>query len=789
MTHKRKLRGIAILITLAFLLSLLPAGMAGAASAYRAATVPNVDDANDQELGTLIAEIDGGIIDGTDDVVNFWLPSDFVIDRLSLEVPASLAGKDNELTTTTATYEINYASLREVVYGNLKITKLSDNEFQVQATRIARAGDASIFKVTFKQVDVKSGFSGDIKVVAEAPSVSGFPSGEVVIARVPGGKVELSVTNAPTFSDDTTADPIRIRVKEVTAGSLKEGSDTKNSLKLTLPDGFEWKGVAGVTQLWGETIDGYRTSKTNGVNNKKYILVGGIGTDELTVNLVTYSNAAGWSYIKTSKATAFELKLNIEVSDETEAKAGDVVAKVSGESDATPSEVTIAKYGEYGATIEAKDAPQVFAGMLEQEIGDIVIKESVKGSLIQGRTVLLTLPANAKWGKLDDGDEDNGAEIKFVGFPGDDGRTAKYEIKKQSTSDAAELTLEDLEVVLEPGVTGDLVIEVSGTAGLSGKLVVGKVVAPVTMTAADKPAVKIGVQAQSAGDITITEAAAGAIKEGNLILDLPDGVRFATVPKVEVVSGDLDIDGANVKRQNDDNELLIPIDDDSNVASTIKITGVQYTVDRNVAEGDIVVKLKGDAVIEVNDESEISDYWGSDYDDAGNRVRFATYGGGTDYYEVKDEGLFPASTTAAKVVNATVVTPAPGEVKGTAVLVIGSTTMKVNGVDVTMDVAPYLKNSRTYVPVRFCAKALGIDENNIIWDGATQTATIVAGAKVIQMKVGSKAMIINGATVNMDTAPELVPPGRVCLPIGWLAWALGAKTSWDNATQTATLEL
>ncbi|MGQ9497496.1 MAG: copper amine oxidase N-terminal domain-containing protein [Desulfotomaculales bacterium] len=66
---------------------------------------------------------------------------------------------------------------------------------------------------------------------------------------------------------------------------------------------------------------------------------------------------------------------------------------------------------------------------------------------------------------------------------------------------------------------------------------------------------------------------------------------------------------------------------------------------------------------------------------------------------------------------------------------------------------------------------------------------MIAGAKVIQVKVGSQAMIVNGASVTMDTAPELVPPGRVCLPIGWLAWALGAKTSWDNATQTATLEL
>jgi len=43
--------------------------------------------------------------------------------------------------------------------------------------------------------------------------------------------------------------------------------------------------------------------------------------------------------------------------------------------------------------------------------------------------------------------------------------------------------------------------------------------------------------------------------------------------------------------------------------------------------------------------------------------------------------------------------------------VIGSTTMRVNGADVVMGVAPCLENSRTYVPVRFCARAPGGDED------------------------------------------------------------------------------
>ncbi|MGQ9756122.1 MAG: hypothetical protein ACUVRF_09235, partial [Desulfotomaculales bacterium] len=62
MTHKRKLRGIAILITLAFLLSLLPAGMASAATEYSAITKvtfdPSSDTAKRQWLGWVLVDID-----------------------------------------------------------------------------------------------------------------------------------------------------------------------------------------------------------------------------------------------------------------------------------------------------------------------------------------------------------------------------------------------------------------------------------------------------------------------------------------------------------------------------------------------------------------------------------------------------------------------------------------------------------------------------------------------------------------------------------------------------------
>jgi len=56
------------------------------------------------------------------------------------------------------------------------------------------------------------------------------------------------------------------------------------------------------------------------------------------------------------------------------------------------------------------------------------------------------------------------------------------------------------------------------------------------------------------------------------------------------------------------------------------------------------------------------------------------------------------------------------------VLMIGKTIYSVNGVDKTMDVAPYIdSDNRTMVPIRFVAQALGCTVN---WDESAMTVTI-----------------------------------------------------------------
>ena len=61
----------------------------------------------------------------------------------------------------------------------------------------------------------------------------------------------------------------------------------------------------------------------------------------------------------------------------------------------------------------------------------------------------------------------------------------------------------------------------------------------------------------------------------------------------------------------------------------------------------------------------------------------------------------------------------------TIVVTIDAASMTVNGETVTLDSPAVIENNRTYLPVRAIANALGVLDDNIAWDAATNTATLV----------------------------------------------------------------
>ena len=85
-------------------------------------------------------------------------------------------------------------------------------------------------------------------------------------------------------------------------------------------------------------------------------------------------------------------------------------------------------------------------------------------------------------------------------------------------------------------------------------------------------------------------------------------------------------------------------------------------------------------------------------------------------FGVSNDGIkWDAATRTATLTNSEV----------TIVVTIDAPEMTVNGEKVALDSPAIIENNRTYLPVRAIANALGVKNENIAWDAATNTATLI----------------------------------------------------------------
>lgn len=117
-------------------------------------------------------------------------------------------------------------------------------------------------------------------------------------------------------------------------------------------------------------------------------------------------------------------------------------------------------------------------------------------------------------------------------------------------------------------------------------------------------------------------------------------------------------------------------------------------------------------------------------------------------------------------------------------LFICSNMMRVDGEIKKMDAYPYIKNNRTYMPLRFVAENLGAD---VEWNEETRTANIISEEADIYVCANSKIITIDGKKVKMDVAPEIIND-RMMLPIRFIAEALNCSVEWDENTQKVTIK-
>ncbi|WP_411348152.1 copper amine oxidase N-terminal domain-containing protein [Paenibacillus sp. WLX2291] len=595
--------------------------------------------------------------------------------------------------------------------------------------------------------------SGDVNLSFSAAPNSGLPTGNVKVGTVvSSGQVAVEARDVQSKSDNFQ---FTLRVTESVAQSLK----TSNGLKLKLPSGFEWAANGAYTKLYGDNT-------VNSVN------VSGNGTDTITLNAPKLS----------ASATSFDLVLNFEVTDEDKAKDGDITASVSGNSSANVSSLVVGSYGEYGGGVTISSPTTVVAGQDEQQLGDIVVKESVAGSFVADRTVTLQLPEGARWQSVYTGGENtsgttgstetaNGLTAPNITYSGTDGRTMRLTFPSKNTSNkAGSFTLKDVEVAVQPGFTGDLNLTVAGSQGLTGTVKAATAVGAISLTATNATYnIAIGTDNASIGSLVLKEGAAGALTNDTDVTNpglvevlLPSGVSFGTTPTVSVTSGDLRIRNVSVDTYQNSTQgvLRFYVDSESTTASTVTISGVNLRIDRTVPQGDVVAKVQGPA-------ASYTAY------NTNNRTT-------TSWYD--------SNRAAAQAAIATIGTAPSGTENNAvkAIYTIGSTAYTVNGETRTAEVAPYVENGRTYLPVRYVAEALGVTQANILFDKATSVVTLIKGDRVVQLKLNTNQLTINGSTINMDVK-AVTKSNRTVLPIAWVGKALDAVVQYDAASKTVTV--
>ena len=114
--------------------------------------------------------------------------------------------------------------------------------------------------------------------------------------------------------------------------------------------------------------------------------------------------------------------------------------------------------------------------------------------------------------------------------------------------------------------------------------------------------------------------------------------------------------------------------------------------------------------------------------------------------------------------------------------------IQIDGVAIAMDVLPFMRDSRTFVPFRAIGEAFG----DVDWQQYTGTATVtLPDGSVIAMTIGNYDITVTNAdgeqaTITNDAAPIIVD-GRTMLPVRGLAEAAGFAVIWDQENQNVII--
>ncbi|WP_310832529.1 copper amine oxidase N-terminal domain-containing protein [Paenibacillus pedocola] len=101
--------------------------------------------------------------------------------------------------------------------------------------------------------------------------------------------------------------------------------------------------------------------------------------------------------------------------------------------------------------------------------------------------------------------------------------------------------------------------------------------------------------------------------------------------------------------------------------------------------------------------------------------------------------------------------------------------IRMNNVTVETDVAPYITNGTTMVPLKMAQQIPG---SSVQWNKSSKTVTITSGGETITLVAGQKTAKIGNKEVKLEAASTL-KQGRVMVPLRFIAESTRAYVLWN----------
>lgn len=491
--------------------------------------------------------------------------------------------------------------------------------------------------------------------------------------------------------------------------------------------------------------------------------------------------------------------IKVEATSAKEGATATIKVSASGNDSVSVEVATVVDYAVSMSVDEDEDVPVIYSGVDVDNTGitddsdheslEVSIDETFAGAWDNSKKFTLSLPEGVYAADVDvvvDGiDLDREDFIDAY----DNGEYEYFEFDKRifeendSDNDPYEMDV-TFTLVADPDFEGDVVLTLSGDAMEEQEVTIAKFVKPYTVSAQQNDLTIDYRNTEIPTDVVITEAEAGLWEKGTEFALTLDKIDFDDDASVTAD----DKSGMEIKDvKTKDGEIRFTVDSESDgEPATLTVSDLTLYMDRNLPAGAYDLNMYALDMLGVDSAEKAEDFDGSDYKaaDKGYLTQTLLADEDTTVFvgDESDDIDYTAKTGFVYIVTA------GSDTTGftTKLTVpIGENYLIAGETKVELDAPAYINaEGYTMLPVRAISTSLGIDNNNVLWDQATKTVTILYGDRIISMTAGASVMYVNGSSIPTSSSVEIVND-RTFLPMRDLATALGVTDlTWDTDPTT-----